>query len=125
MDEQKKNAFSFAQDCTKQIITLATGVIALEITFAKDFVSTLAAGSRVYALLSWLSFLLSVIFGIWTLLALTGELERIDGESKTPSIRAGNVTFPAIAQIIFFIIGLGLTAIFGAVAIWRMPIQPK
>lgn len=125
MNEQKKNAFAFAQDCTKQIITLATGVIALEITFSKDFVGALAASSRVYALLSWLSLLLSVIFGVWTLLALTGELERKEEKSEPPSIRTGNVTLPAIAQILFFIVGLGLTVVFGAVAIWRMPIQPK
>ncbi|KQT20825.1 hypothetical protein ASG31_16700 [Chryseobacterium sp. Leaf404] len=36
VNEQEKKAFDFAADTVKQLITLATGIIALTITFSKD-----------------------------------------------------------------------------------------
>ena len=116
MDDQTKTAFEFARDATKQLITLATGIIALEITFSKDFVRTLNECVRVYALLSWLAFLLSVLFGAMTLLALTGTLEPKD-KSVPVSIRGSNVVIPSILQIILFLTGLALTVLFGVKAI--------
>jgi hypothetical protein len=114
MDDKTSKAFDFAQESVKQLITLATGVIALGITFAKDFVSAVPAGARSLALWSWGAFLLSVLFGLWALLALTGTL---DAEASVPvSIRGTNVKIPATLQILFFVIGLSLTVWFGIVA---------
>jgi hypothetical protein len=115
MDDQTKAAFDFARDCTKQLITLATGIITLEITFKKDFVGPLPDGVHIYALLSWIAFLLSVVFGIWTLLALTGTLET--SKNVPVSIRGKNVTIPSILQVIWFVLGLGLTVLFGVKAL--------
>lgn len=115
MDEKIKTAFEFARDTTNQLITLATGIIAIEITFAHDFVKSVAPEARRYALFSWLAFLLSVFFGVWTLLALTGTLE-----PKQPtvaiSIRGRNIRIPSALQIILFLIGLALTITFAAKA---------
>ena len=116
MKDQQKEAFDFARDTTKQLITLATGIIALEITFAKEFVGTLSESVRLYALLSWLAFLLSVLFGVWTLLALTGTLEAED-EPVPISIRGSNVKIPSMLQILLFLAGLALTVVFGMKAI--------
>jgi hypothetical protein len=116
MDDSIKMAFEFARDTTKQLITLATGIIALEITFAKDFVKTLDPTIRIYALVSWLAFMLSVFFGMWTLMALTGTLEA-ENESVPVSIRGKNVKLPSILQVLSFLMALALTVIFGIKAI--------
>lgn len=113
MDERTKCAFQFAQESVKQLITLATGVVGLSITFAKDFVKTVPS-ARYVALSSWGAFLFSVVFGLWALLALTGTLD--GGPSVPLSIRGRNVTIPTTLQILFFVIGLTLTVWFGAVA---------
>jgi hypothetical protein len=115
VDDQTKTAFDFARDCTKQLITLATAIITLEITFKRDFVGTLPDGARRYASFSWLAFLLSVVFGVWTLMALTGTLEA--DKSIPVSIRGKNVVIPSMLQIILFLVGLSLTVIFGVKAL--------
>ena len=116
MNEQQKKAFDFAQDTSKQLITLATAILSLTITFAKDFVGSVHGCPRLLAILSWALFLVSIGFGLLTLMALTGSLERADSESTTPSIRAKNVTAPAIAQVLSFFLALLLTVWFGVLA---------
>ena len=114
MDHQSQKAFDFAQGSVKQFITLATGMIALSITVAQDFVSTVPTTARLMALWSWSAFLLSVLCGLWALLALTGTLE---ADPAVPvSIRGKNVTIPTALQIALFVAGLALTVGFGIVA---------
>lgn len=112
MDEQTKAAFASATDTSKQLITLATGVLALEITFAKDVVLKLDATAKRLIGVSWIFLLLSVVAGVWTLLALTGSLGQ--GTDLTPkAISGSNVRIPAILQILLFLGGLLLTVWFG------------
>ena len=113
MDERLKKAFDFAQESTKQFITLATGIITLTITFSKDFIISVPPGARCFALASWLCFLASVFFGLWTLLALTGTLEPGTVASTPPSIRGKNIAIPSALQILTFFAGLLLTVVFG------------
>src|ERR1039458_2916871 len=98
MDEKDKKAFDFAADLTKQPITLATGTIALTITFSKDFLQKTPARARLWALGAWGVLLASVVFGIWTMMALTGSLgaglvHNQEGEldSNGPVLRVENV----------------------------------
>ncbi len=114
MDDRVGKAFDFAQEVTKQLITLATAVIALTITFAKDFIGTVPEGTRSTALWAWGCFLGSVFFGVWTLMAMTGTLDASD-KTKPPSIFGINIWVPSVLQIVLFLIGLGLTITFG----WR------
>lgn len=112
MDEQAKAAFASASESSKLLITLATGLLGLEITFAKDIVVTLTHPGRVLLGISWALFLLTVVTGLWTQLALTGSL----GGDTTPTAKAifgSNVRIPAITQILFFLAGLGCTVAFG------------
>jgi hypothetical protein len=84
MDPRIEKAFEFAQEATKQLITLATGVIALTITFLTDVVKTAPAGSAVFLQTAWVFYFVSIVFGIFSLLALTGNLER-PTQGKSPS----------------------------------------
>jgi hypothetical protein len=86
LDPAIEKAFEFAQEATKQLITLATGVIALTITFLKDVLGT--DGSAGFLQAAWVLYLVSIVFGVLTLLNLTGNLER-PGPGSTPSIYRG------------------------------------
>lgn len=111
MQDQVKLAFDFARDTTKQLITLSTAIIAFTVTFAKDFLGETDDFGRLLVIVSWVSFLVSVIFGVWTLLALTGTLES-ENENEKISIRGRNVTVPSLLQIISFLVGLCFTVWF-------------
>lgn len=116
MDDRIKKAFDFAQESTKQFITLSSGIIALTVTFSKDLIGSVPSSVRVLALWSWGFFLVSVFFGLWTLLALTGTLEPVKGPVN-PSIRGKNITIPSALQILTFFVGLVLTVVFGVRAV--------
>ena len=75
MDERLKKAFDFYADATKQLITLSTAIIALMITFAKEIVKTMPASGKIPLMLGLVVYLVSIWFGLGTLLNLTGQLE--------------------------------------------------
>jgi hypothetical protein len=102
--------FEFASELSKQIITLATGILALTITFHKDVLEGRPRrGDRLLAT-AWIALLLAVSFGIWHLMALTGHLVSPAGASGIgPSAR-----LPAALQVIAFAAGLGLVIAYGA-----------
>ena len=114
MDEQEKLSFKFAFNATKQLMTLATGIIALTITFSKEYLKTDGSDFKFLAIIGWLLFLLSIAFGQWTLHALTGSLAL--KEEKT-SINNWNVRFPSMLQVFTFIIALGISIFFVAIAL--------
>lgn len=114
-DDQTKHAFQFAQEASKQLISLSTGLIALEITFAKEWIRTADQNVKWLAEASWMAFLLSVIFGIWSLLALTGTLA--ESSEAAPSIRSKNIRLPAALQIVLFVVGILFTVLFGVYAL--------
>ncbi len=116
MAKQAPKSFEFAQDLTKQLITLSTGIMALEITFSKDLIHKITDCARYYALISWVAFLLSIVFGMITLMALTGNLTRLE-KGLPASIMRKNVTRPAKLQIGFFLLGLAFTIYYGFKAI--------
>ncbi len=107
MSEQRKAAFDAASDTTKQLITLATGIIAISITFSKDIIGHTTAHRGVLSA-SWIVYVVSICFGVWTLLALTGELQPTTSADQEPSIRKLNVTLPSMLQIAAFVVATGL-----------------
>jgi hypothetical protein len=109
-------AFEFAQEATKQLITLATAVIALTITFLTDVVKEAPTGSAPWLQAAWIFYLVSIAFGVFTLLALTGSLGT-SKEGKTPSIYAKNVVLPSMAQVFSFFAAVSLTLVFGFKAV--------
>lgn len=88
MNEQNKKAFEFAQDSVKQLMTLSTGIIGLTVTFSKDIFSTPNNCQQSLLVNSWILFLISIFLGLWTLLALTGTL----GKINDPKIYSPNLT---------------------------------
>lgn len=110
----KEKAFTFAQDLVKQIIALSAGIVTVTITFFKDFVGPGAPhGAKVLMAISWMFYVLAIVFGIWTMMALTGSLDKMtlneSLDKGQPSIYDKNNTTPASIHLGCFIIGLGLT----------------
>jgi hypothetical protein len=105
MDREEK-AFDFAQDIVKQIVTLSTAIITLTVTFLKD---VLPKGTDTGLLeLAWFGYLVSIFFGLITLMAMTGRLT-----DSTGDINGGMIRLLAVMQIGIFFVALGLTLFFG------------
>jgi len=77
MEERVKKAFDFASESTKQLITLSTAILTLTITFSNDVFQSVDAWTKELLTYAWIIYLLSILFGILTLLALTGTLDPI------------------------------------------------
>ena len=91
MEEQVKKAFDFAADSTKQLITLSTAILTLTITFGKDVLQKVDSGTKQNLTYSWVVYLVSIFFGILTLLALTGTLDPIKKKKKKTAAAEQNV----------------------------------
>jgi hypothetical protein len=116
MDRQEK-AFDFAQELAKQLITLATGVLTATITFRDSLTKGITASPVGWLSLlqwGWLAQMISIAFGVWALMALTGELTPASGNSPPPAPRLSgfNVRFPFSAQILTFLVGTALISIY-------------
>jgi uncharacterized membrane protein len=110
-NERIKKAFDFSADLTKQLITLATGIITVTITFSHDFIKNPDAAPKGLAYTAWYFFLASIFFGILTLSALTGNLDA-KVKSTEPSIFKANILIFSIPQFITFFTGLVYTILF-------------
>jgi hypothetical protein len=108
--------FQSANDLAKQLITLATGSLALSITFTKDIIKTNAPVVTWPLKIAWVAWLASVCFGIWTMMALTGMIFQIteNAAAVKPVTYGANVRIPAILQILTFLLGIALLIVHGA-----------
>jgi len=117
MDDQTKIAFQSVSDSFKQMMTLSTGVLALEVTLMKDIIKDLPKIAYIALGSSWISFLLALILGIAGLLSVTGTLSMMSDLSPK-SVYSPNIRLPAFGQVIFFALGMVLTVVFGVLLLW-------
>jgi hypothetical protein len=118
VQEWRKQSFDFASDSTKQLITIATGVVTATVLFSKDLDSL----SRWLALAAWIVLTISVLSGVAALLNMSGNLNNAaDGEYPVPSVNAYGIKFFSRAQIAFFGLGIILVFIFGFFAVRARP----
>jgi hypothetical protein len=133
-DARRQKAFDVVGEATKQLIAVATGIIAFTVTFSKDFVANARPAFKWLAVVAWILYFVSVAFGLGVLYALSGQLEpgstnnedaqeksRGDGEATdaiTPSIWADSVNYCMQAQHVCFVIGLLLTLIFAVCTLY-------
>jgi ketosteroid isomerase-like protein len=139
MHDRVKKAFDFASESVKQLLTLSTAILTLTITFGKDVFQSVSAEAKENLTYAWIIYLVSIFFGIMTLLALTGTLEpaKKKGSSGSsgggaggggggnsaevesgpqPSIRGGSVTFFSVLQILTFLAATALVIKSGVAA---------
>ena len=116
MESNVEKSFDFAADLSKQLITLASGIIAITVTFSKDIFTGAPVGVENWLIASWIVFFISILGGIWSLMALTGTLDPINKEVKI-SIQEANCRIPALFQIVLFLVGLSLTITYAIKAV--------
>ena len=123
LDPQTELAFTVASDVAKELITISTAVIAFSVTFAKDVAEGIKKGPRRILVASWVANLFSIGFGLLVLLLLTGILAPTSIAPKTPIEIDARVRVVAFVQLLTFVVGLVLMAIYGWFAL-RQPAAP-
>jgi hypothetical protein len=109
LDEAVKKAFDFAADLSKQLITLATGIVGLALTVGKDHLREAFTEHRALVIGSLAIFLASVLFGVLTLMALTGVLDQDPARKAHPiSIRCPSVRIYSAMQAVLFLGAMAL-----------------
>jgi hypothetical protein len=119
MDWNEK-AFESAGQTVREMLALATGVIALTVSFAGDLIPR---GSRAvpWMTAAWITLSASIFFGILTLMAITGNLSRAAKTNTPPDPFAKNIIVFANLQVWLCFLGLLLTIRFGAIALNSLP----
>jgi hypothetical protein len=108
-------AFTFAKELALQLITLSTGLLALTVTFTKEILKTVTKRNKSVLRIASIILFLSILCGVWTLMALTGTLMPVTPVAHgTPYQFGPNVRWPAAAQVILFCIGTILLVILHA-----------
>ncbi|HEY4779206.1 MAG TPA: hypothetical protein VIH47_06415 [Solirubrobacterales bacterium] len=108
----KTKAFDYAQEATKQVLTLATAVVTITVSFLKDIVSAAPGDARTLLYIAWGLFTLSILGGIATLYNLTGHV----GEAETSSegINVFGIRLFSGLQLISFVLAIACVVYFGA-----------
>jgi len=115
MNPRLQKTFDYAIEVTKQLLTLASAVLALTLTVAKEAPN----GRRALMLAGWFAFLLSVMFGILSLYTLVKEFApRNDGRDEPPSIGSWRVRGPLLLQIVTFALGAVFVVAY-AYSVWK------
>lgn len=115
MASWRERGFDLVTEITKQVITLATGIIAISITFSKDFATHTSAASKDLFVWSWSFFVVSIIAGLMTLMASAGVQQEAVDRGQEPSIKAGNLRLLGGVQLLSFLVAIILTVVAGAV----------
>src|SRR6266545_6662803 len=110
--EERKQAIDFAADATKQLITVAAGVITATVIFSKD----LNSSARYWALGAWATLTLSVLGGLAVLFIITGKLKKQAMANGTKAEIDRQVSDASLFQWSTFLAGMVLMMIFGFVA---------
>ena len=106
MQEYQKKAFDFAADLTKQLITLSTSIVTVTLLFGEHF-----PRQSHLALWAWILYLISTLFGLWTLMALAGTLAPLKPPPTNLDLKF-NVRLPSSLQVVAFAVAVFFTILF-------------
>ena len=115
-DDRTKAAFDGARDSTKQVLTLSIAILTLTVTFSDGIVGegSLTSADKTRLQVAWVCYGVSVLFGVFTLLALAGS---VGGKKEEIGINDSNVRIPASVQMLAFVVGTGVFVLFAAQAV--------
>lgn len=109
------DGYKAGNELVKQLITLATGILALSITFTKDVLKAIPKSTRLLKV-AWLVYLFSIICGIWAMMAFTGMIFGVAIDGVTDAVkndRYGSSVIPLSAQLLSFVIATACLIAFG------------
>ena len=120
--ESTKLAITLAKDLSVQLITIATTVTGVTIIFAKDLRKSYTFIDVILLFVIWSLYTISIIFGILSVMALTGYLAPVEG---SPQFGIGSSARTlATFQIILFGIATMLFLIYGTKTLLTLHRQP-
>jgi len=102
-------------EVTKQLLTLSTGILTLTVTFAKYLKESGGVVSIGFLKAAWVLYLLCILFGIWTLMAVAGSMVPVTGN---PPGNVDSARLPAALQIGSFFLGTVCIVLVGVLS-WR------
>lgn len=131
--ERIKLSFSFAGDVVKQLIALSTAIVTLCVALTdKLFSSEVAQNHSIWLLIALAFFVLSILFGLLTMMAMTGTLgkpeegnndeatdeaeEQEEIEVNKGTIYQGNIRALMFCQLATFFLAIILAVVFVVVA---------
>jgi hypothetical protein len=117
---RSQKALDYAQDAVKQLLSLATGIIALTLTFFKNFAGSNSPSARVVMLIAWIVLALSIVFGVLGLFSMTSNLwpkQATDRAGTPPDIWTSDLRTMAIVQVVLFGSGFVLVLVAGGMAL--------
>ncbi|MGK7896188.1 MAG: hypothetical protein AB4372_21890 [Xenococcus sp. (in: cyanobacteria)] len=100
MEEQLKMAIMQAVGLAQELINLSSAILVLSIAFVNNILKESKLCDRSLLSVSWIFYLLTIIAGIWTRMAITGSLA--DGPKPMGTMES-NIRLPAAIQIILFV----------------------
>lgn len=104
MDSATTIAVNQVADLSRQLLTLATGIIAITISLGKDLFQSASPSALGLLRRGWLCMLTSILAGIWTLMALAGSIVATTLDPKHKIFEL-NVRIPSCIQILLFLYG--------------------
>lgn len=124
LDPQTAKAFDYASDLAKQLITLSTGILALTITFLRDVAKELRVGRHEFLAAAWLLYVVSMLFGVLSLMALTGALAPTESFAKPLTIPSDARVLGGI-QIVTFLLATAGIVFYAWSAVSRIRQTPR
>lgn len=116
MMERDKKAYELAAETVKQILALATAVLALTVTLQKEILPGHLRYTWCILLVSWICFLASIAFGIQTLRWLVTKMYGPD-DVRMPAIGDPDIARAAKWHVFSFLAGLIVLILFAMVHI--------
>jgi hypothetical protein len=107
----RKAAIDLAADSTKQLITVATGVITATVIFLRDL--NVGFGGHFFAAISWFALIISVACGLFALFNISGQMESCANKRANPTLTEFGFRFFSRGQLLFFGGGILFTILFG------------
>ncbi|MDW3195269.1 MAG: hypothetical protein R8G66_23035 [Cytophagales bacterium] len=92
------------RNISQQYITLSTGILAISISLIDKVKSTNA--NQLFVRIGWIGYMVSILFGIWTLYSITGTVQ------KGIEVRS-NIIIPQHIQAITFFISTIFIVLYG------------
>lgn len=112
MDESTKLGFTIAKDFHALLITLSTGVLTITLTFLKDISKGVPGFWKLFLGVGWLLLVVSIVFGLLSLMALTGTL--VPAEGRPAPVFTDQIRLLAKVQVLTFLGGFAAVVIYGA-----------
>jgi hypothetical protein len=110
LDPRVGKAFDLGSETVKQLLALATAVLGVTATFAKEIVAASTPWAKYWLTGGWVMLILSLCFGVGALMNMSGQLGRIKDISE-PDIYARGIAICVGVQTAVFVSGLGLVVV--------------